>query len=112
MKNKTALIFLIILFFTSNVLFAQSENNEQRIIGTWTVVFSDEYILVNTVWTFNSNGSLNVRASGENVSFQYLVAGSKIFVEDLGVLEINISADGRALILVDRDFKGMALRKN
>jgi len=113
---KIKFFFVIILICViSNGIFAQSSNNEQRIIGTWTVLMDDIHNLINSVWTFNSNGTGTTRLNGENITFNFIIAGPKIFINlyEFGIFDINFSSDGRFVILsTERYNGGMALRKN
>jgi hypothetical protein len=112
--KKIVCLAIVLIFVVSNGLFAQSTNNEQRIIGTWTVIISQNGPSVNSVFTFNSNGTVNIIDSGERTSCKYMVAGSKIVIEDFGpAMTIEFSSDGRAIIIsYDAWETGIALRKN
>ena len=116
MKNKITFLLIVFLCFLSNGLFAQSANNEQRIIGTWTAIISTgegSSSYANSVWIFNSNGTVIINYSGNRESLKYVVIGSKMIVENFGLFDIDISTDGRTIILSSNTWGyGFALRKN
>jgi len=94
MKSKYVILCCVILVFLgSNICFAQSSNNEQRIIGTWVDVSDD------TTAVFNSNGTVNW--FGTNL--KYGVAGNRLALITSGgrtiVYDITFSNNGRTLII-------------
>ena len=112
MKIKFAFVLCSLFLFFSIGLHAQSSNNEQRIIGAWTVIISDASGFEGSIWTFNTNGTYSIRMSGHNITGKYLVAGSKLHMENLGVIDIIFSSDGSSMILSDNSEQGFSLRKN
>ena len=114
MKNeylRNIFVLLFIGFVSVGNLYSQSSNNEQRIVGSWTVIISDIRDYKDSIWTFNANGTLNIRMPEENLSVKYFVAGSKIHIENFGALDIYFSIDGRVVILSGIQW-GISLRKN
>ena len=93
---------LIFLLFVSFVLLAQSPNNEQRLVGSWTSMLDNSTIV------FNSNGTF----SGFDFGERYAVAGDKIAFFEAGsdraiIFEFRISNDGRTLILIMGSMGGL-----
>ena len=100
--KKCIILFGFVLLIVGE-LFAQSSNNEQRLVGTWTDLHGGNFSLV-----FNADGTMSVRG---NVSFNGFVpthwaaAGDKLLVFILGssreraIRYFNISSDGRTLII-------------
>jgi hypothetical protein len=110
-RKKIFGLAIVLIFVVSKGLFAQSANNEQRIIGTWTVIVTNlEYL--DSIWTFNSNGTLIINNSGERTSQKYIIAGSKIIIENIATMDIDFSTDGRSVIISASLGYGIALRKN
>ena len=97
---------LLFLFFISINCFAQSSNNnEQRLVGTWISLHNSEY-----TFTFNSNGTI----SGEYFSQSNWAAAGDILLlfgrggnlsENISQRRFQISNDGRTLIINDRAFR-------
>jgi len=82
---------------------AQSSNDAQRIIGTWTGFEMDSG---NVNYTFNANGTfvLSGQATrGQTFNGNYFVTGSRLFVKIDNVLamgfDIYFSSNGRTLFL-------------
>ena len=112
-KNRFLSVFILLLIVSANC-FAQSSNNEQRLIGTW-IDLSDDTIVV-----FSSDGIVNWFGT----NYKYGVAGNKLaiiftgFGEFTMVYDYVISSDGRTLILsfgdgiaVDQKNNGILFRK-
>jgi hypothetical protein len=95
-KNKVLILTGILLLIIACNVFAQSNNNQQKIIGTW--VASD-----GTTCVFNANGTCNF--DGENA--RYFVIESKLFIKKTGkdagrdaeITNFDISFDGKILVL-------------
>jgi hypothetical protein len=70
MKKK---VFYLILFFCFDLVIciAQSPNKEQHLIGRW-IDENDN----SSIWTFNSNGILNIGAQ----TFNFLIDQNKIII--------------------------------
>ena len=90
MRRSFLILGFLILF--SGICFAQTVNNETRIIGTWSTHDGK-------TWVFNNNGTMTM--DGE--SHRFGVTGSKIALYFSNVLLIifdySISSDGRTLVL-------------
>ena len=132
MKTRKILFFLFVFGITffgcngneSNGVFAQSSNNEQRLIGTWINNSNRSTV------TFNSDGSMSgistmAPISGSNWrhdAVRYAVAGDKIviyfryedrestIVTDGG--DFRISNDGQTLIIILNNRGIYSFRKN
>jgi len=119
MKNWKILVFVLvfgIVLFGCNGngsagVYAQSSNNEQKLIGTWTNINS------NTTIVFNSNGT----GTWDGRNFKYGAAVNKLVLyysgnssSYSGAYEFYISIDGKTLILIDNDKSGdgYAFRKS
>jgi len=118
MKNWKVLVFVfvfgIVLFRIngngSAGVYAQSSNNEQKLIGTWTNINSNITIMI------NANGT--VTWNSEN--FKYGAAANKLVLYSSGnltqassiVYEFYISTDGKTLILINKDSYGYVFNKN
>jgi hypothetical protein len=104
-KILVSIIGIFLLFgLTSINGFAQSSNNEQRIVGRWT---SDD-----DSWVFNSNGTLIV----EGETYKWFVNSAKMLIldndDDIALFcEFFLSSDGRTLLLVDEDKEVYLLKK-
>ena len=102
MKRKLIFALGILLFFcfVSSNCSAQSSNNDQRIVGTWTVTYRNN----NTVtFVFNANGTGTATGSKGSDSFTYgvnLRGEMKLIYSDGSVLswEPYFSPDGRTMI--------------
>ena len=93
--------FIVFTFFALalNVLcFAQSANDAQRIVGTWTV---DDFTL-----TLNANGTYSSNQWGNGI---YFVSNSKLILNKtdepqlVSILSYYLSADGKVLVLADNN---------
>jgi len=79
----------------SNSLFAQSTNEAQRIVGTWSTSGG-------TVFTFNANGTYTSSGTYNFRNGNYMVSNSKLIIrlndsEAAGMHDYFLSADGRIL---------------
>jgi len=105
MKRNLVLIFSILLLcFLSLELFAQSQNNEQRIVGTWV----DEND--GKVWVFNINGTGTV----DGTELKWGVAQNKIAMiinSETLIMDYTISSDGRTLLISFVMGRGYFLKK-
>ena len=117
------IFFLLVFGFISiSCLNAQSSNNEQRLVGTWTS------LLNNATLVFNSNGSvtgvdsiMELVTYGQGTTFSnYAAAGDKILFYTPNTtaritFDYRVSSDGRTLILnveiIGTSF-GFAYRRN
>ena len=120
MKGKLVLGFAVLLFFgfSSFSCFAQSSNNDQRIVGTWVYTDSDGDTFT---YVFNANGSGTYKAtytaaskagaSAEEIaraeavkSFTYGFSVVGEMMSDNGPSgKIYFSPDGRTLFISDPD---------
>ena len=101
MNNKIVLIaiFFLIFVFVSIDSYAQSANNEQRIIGTWV---NDQD---NSRVVFNSNGTISGFAWDSSNIIKFAAAGDKIilYTENNDYFlsgNYSISTDGKTLIII------------
>jgi hypothetical protein len=97
MRNKFVFNFLVLLIFgfSSFSCYAQSSNDQQRLIGTWVGVDSDNDSVGTVV--FNSNGTVTGYISG-----RYFFSNSKLFIrtnDSIMELSCYFSSDGRILVL-------------
>jgi len=105
-------ICFVFLFFSiiSTEIIAQSINNEQKVIGTWT---GEIIYLGRSTLLFNNNGTGSFSYSEEGsiirIPFEYLVAENKIVATtnnenfssfSPAVIEYFVSTDGRTLIIL------------
>ena len=95
MKKKIILSGFILLFFAFAVINcnAQSSNNEQRLVGTWTDLHGRGETLV-----FNTNGTI----SGWDGRTHWAAAGDTLIIYSgisRSVRRFQISNDGRTLII-------------
>jgi len=97
MKKNIFLIFFVLLFFgfTSLSCFAQTSNNEQRIIGTWVNEANGRLLVLNSNGT-GTSGVANIKygVAGDKIALVYTDGTTYVF-------EFSISSDGRTLILFD-----------
>jgi hypothetical protein len=88
---KKAVTFVILAMVVIGYCSAQSENDAQRIVGTWTQENG-------TVWVFNENGT---GAKG-NVNFYYgISSGGNIYITGVTkfVTILYMSPDGRRMLI-------------
>ena len=98
MKKKMiiALGVLLVFGFSSFPCYAQSSNNDQRIVGTWV---SEGNTLT---FVFNANGTGTFTASRGSVNFSYAVSidGELKMVGGVsGTSKIYFSPDGRIMLM-------------
>jgi len=96
---KQFIVFLLFALALNGLCFAQSANDAQRIVGTWTV---DDFSL-----TLNANGTYSSNQWG---SGSYFVSNSKIILNKTddesqmtSLLSYYLSADGKVLVLADNN---------
>jgi len=117
--NKKFWIIALVLFAICavNVVFAQSSNNEQRIIGKWKggyelwgIYGGDESSDNNLV--FNSDGT----GTFENKKFRYGMSSSKLIIYyekfNSSVYDYLFSPDGKTLYLYTLEFERAESQKN
>ena len=95
MKRKA--LFFLLFILVSISLFAQSSNNEQRLVGTWVCDLNG------LRWIFNSNSTFSGNISGEDISGKYAAVGDKIVlvIRDYSIGgDFRISNDNITLILL------------
>jgi hypothetical protein len=95
MKNKLALSLGVLLFFSLLPCYAQSSNNEQRIVGTWAGV--DRYTDSLGTLVFNYNGTVTGYITG-----RYFFSNSKLLIrtnDSIQEISYYFSSDGRILVL-------------
>jgi len=122
MKHWKVLVFVLvfgIVFLGCNGnggsgVYAQSSNNEQRLIGKWTNSIDGSITVV-----FNADGSM----SGLFDYSKYFIAGDKlllfsngkqngIWLKSTDIYDLRISTDGRTLIIIDASNYGTAFKKS
>ena len=108
MKNKWCFSIGLILFlnFIPLMLFAQTHNDGQRLVGTW-IFDEDNSISI----TFNSNGTFlhNDGRAGE-----WYIDENKIILFTIEVTEeyfLSISPDGRRIIFINDEGERIIYRK-
>jgi hypothetical protein len=96
-KIILGVMLVCLLVLTNMACFAQSSSNEQRLVGTWTNLYSAGRTII-----FNPNGTL----SGMDVGFiptHWAAAGDRLIVfipnEKRALRYFHISSDGRTLII-------------
>jgi hypothetical protein len=93
---KRFIVFLVLALTLNGLCFAQSANDAQRIVGTWTV---DNFSL-----TLNANGTYSSSEWGNGF---YFVSNSKLILNKTddpqltSLLSYYLSADGKFLVLAD-----------
>ena len=93
---KKVIGFLFFALALNGLCFAQSTNDAQRIVGTWTV---DDFSL-----TLNANGTYSSNQWGNG---SYFVSNSKLLLNKsdepqlISILSYYLSADGKILVLAD-----------
>ena len=99
MKKK--ILIIIVLLFVSMIIFAQSDNNEQRIIGTWEN--GNEEITI----TFNADGTMSGYIDSSELTRYVIADNLLILYADNNypgyqefACEYRISSDGRTLIII------------
>ena len=90
---------------------AQSSNDAQRIIGTWTNP------VTNTTFVFNSDGTYTSSGDRSNGNGNYFYINSKIFLRQNNsrsarVFECYLAPNGRILVIhLDEDSEGFWFEK-
>ena len=88
-------ICLIILILVGTSCFAQSNNDAQRIVGTWKQGS-------NTV-TFNTNGTYAYTGGGGSDNGNFAISGSDLIIKDkdgdVSIYNYYFSPNGRLLVL-------------
>jgi len=93
--------FIGFLFFAlalNSLCFAQSANDAQRIVGTWTV---DNFSL-----TLNANGTYSSNQWGNG---SYFISNTKLILNKTDELQLTsilsyyLSSDGKVLVLADNN---------
>jgi hypothetical protein len=107
MKGKFVLCFVILLVFSSFSSYAQSTNNDQRIVGTWMYTGTDDGVTYTTTIVFNANGSGSTtetyRGETSIVTFTYGFSVDGELISDNGPRgKIYFSPDGRTLFIGNR----------
>ncbi|MCL2600043.1 MAG: hypothetical protein FWD88_02535 [Treponema sp.] len=112
-RRVVAVVMFVSLFlvFGGCSAQAQSANNEQRIVGTWTNLHSGETVVFNANGTFTGWSELehyqNWAAAGDRIAF-FRASSSEAWT-----VNFRISSDGRTLIMFeDNRAWGVVLRRN
>jgi dipeptidyl aminopeptidase/acylaminoacyl peptidase len=92
---KKFVVFVVLAMVVIGSLFAQSANNDRRIVGTWTDI--EGY-----TWVFSADEKLTY----DSKEIRYAVTDTKLAIMVAGfngngvqIYDISISADGKTLIL-------------
>jgi len=102
--KKLGICFVLVFLVSGTLCFAQSGNDAQRIVGTWSgSISSTNYSIT---FTFNSNGTYSV--SGYNTATgNFIINNSKLLLERNGnvdrVFDYYFSTDGRQLVIIGGD---------
>jgi len=107
--KKTVLLGLFVILQTfvfmsceqsnsNSTLYAQSSNDAQRIVGTWSTEDGT------TTITFNANGTVTTTGNRVVANGDYMVANSKLITHSRGsdyaeIRDYFISANGRILVI-------------
>jgi len=95
---KRVIVFLFFALALNGLCFAQSANDAQRVVGTWTL---DDFSL-----TLNANGTYSSNQWGNG---SYFVSNSKLILNKTddpqltSILSYYLSADGKILVLADNN---------
>ena len=104
--KKLVIVFLFAFAFIG-LCYAQSADDAQRILGTWSI---DDFSL-----TFNANGAY---ASSQWGNGNYFISNSKLILNNTDDLQMAISAiiltyylsaDGKVLVLEDSSSNGSGI---
>jgi len=101
---KRIIILLILAVALHGLCFAQSANDAQQIVGTWTV---DNFSL-----TLNANGTYSSNQWGNG---SYFVSNSKLILNKTdepqltSLLSYYLSTDGKVLVLADNSDSGSGI---
>jgi len=96
--KKLGICLILFFSFLGTSCFAQSNNDAQRIVGTWVEANGSSF-------TFNSNGtfsSISTINSDYNENGNYFISGSKIIFKirtDVSIYDFYISQNGRILAI-------------
>ena len=98
--KKFGICLVLVFIVIGSSCFAQSNNDAQRIVGTWVDQGGyDEYVL-------NSNGTCSGRHNG-----RYFISGGKLIFSTNAIYDYYLSSDGRTLFLIDRYGSGTWFNK-
>ena len=112
-KNYVKLFLVVLLFcFISIGSYAQSSNNEQLLVGTWTQMHTNGIVFV-----FNSNGTMTISGGMTFDGFvptHWAAAGDRLLVfipgnnwsNNRAIRYFHISSDGRTLIISSTSVEG------
>ena len=94
--------FLIVFVLLGSYCFAQSNNDAQRIVGTWRGIDTDGD---NWNLTLNSNGTYTSNVNNFSVNGNYFISGLKFIQRGqnsngISMADYYLSSDGRRLVLV------------
>jgi hypothetical protein len=101
---KRFIVFVVFALALTGLCFAQSANDAQRIVGTWTV---DDFSL-----TLNANGTYSSNQWGNG---SYFISNSKLILNKTdepqltSLLSYYLSADGKVLVLADNADSGSGI---
>ena len=97
----SVMLVCLLVLNSNDLLFAQSSNNEQRLVGTWTALHNSNMTIV-----FNSNGTMSTGLNFDGFQpTHWAAAGDRLFVyipnsSNRAIRSIHISSDGRTLIVI------------
>jgi hypothetical protein len=98
--------FCLMFFILITILcFAQSNNDEQRIVGTWSGTFRN----TNIAYTFNSNGTVTYRLGSTVSNGNYFINGIKMIIRlgsEAMIFEYYLSPNGRVLVFAQGHMQG------
>jgi len=101
---KRFIVFVILALALTGLCFAQSANNAQLIVGTWTV---DDFTI-----TLNADGTYSSNQWGKG---GYFINNSKLILNKTdepqltSILTFYLSADGKVLVLADNADSGSGI---
>jgi len=101
---KRFIAFVVFALALTGLCFAQSANDAQRIVGTWTV---EDFTL-----TLNANGTYSSNQWGNG---SYFINNSKLILNKTdepqltSLLSYYLSADGKVLVLADNADSGSGI---
>ena len=89
---------------------AQSTNDSQRIVGTWTGVYSQSTTFV---FTFNADGTYTFSNGSETTNGNYFISSGKLFAilnnrttEYVSTIDYYLSPNGRVLVIIGPNDSG------
>jgi len=119
MKNWKVVVFVVVFGIAlfgcngngSGGVYAQSSNNEQRLIGTWVNINNNNSTIV-----FNSNGTI----TWDTTDYKYGAAANKLVLYSSNnsnnysneYYDFFISTDGKMLIIIGNNNNALVFRKN